>query len=78
MTHPWDRYIISLPFYHKKTTIQVGKYTVRPMDPSWELYITMVVNPHWALPTAKQVGSQRDKANHCPLIKANTFLLEQG
>ena len=32
---PWDWYI-SLLIYLKKTHLNVGKYTVRPMDPSWD------------------------------------------
>ncbi len=51
----WSKYglMISLPspigsmygityIYHKKTTINVGKYTVRPMDPSWVLNVSIL------------------------------------
>ena len=34
---PWDERYIYLHENRKKSTIHVGKYTVRPMDPMWDM-----------------------------------------
>ena len=58
----------------------VGKYTVRPMDPSWEIYIFFLVHQNWPIfyrgktqvheAVAVAVGGSKHQLSH-PMINAN-------
>ena len=51
MTHPWGpNAIFTDPCMADSYMINVGKYTVRPMDPSWDLKL------HKKLKGSKKVG----------------------
>ena len=57
MIHVWVIYL-HLPY---KSTIHVGQYTVRPMDPSWIIFFFFVNRPASSLSQKK--GSHRSQGH---------------
>ena len=49
--------------YHKNPTIHVGKYTVRPMDPSWD--IKNQPSHYWVEPSAEALQTRLGERESC-------------